>query len=204
MYHPYPTPVQVAHHVPVEASEISEQEDISEGVDIEIPQSENSVDEKEATPPVKFNMQAQHQSPFWSHLDSVAAGLATPAKSPGTPRRDVHEIQDGDELAGYATAAQPLLLRGYHPYGHYGARDGYAPPSPATQFLMSPQPNFAPAYGYTYHRSPRKKSPQQTPNAGEMTPPPVRKVVAAHDVSRESPTTVGTATESESLPEGSA
>lgn len=206
-HHAYPTPVAVAHpHVQAEPSEVSEQEDISEGVDLDIPRTEHSVDDKEATPPVKFNTQAQHQSPFWSHLDSVAAGLATPAKTPGTPQRlDLHDIPDGEELAGYATSAQPLLLRGYHPYGHYGARDGYAPPSPATQFLMSPQPNFAPAYGYTYNnRSPRKKSPQHTPNAGSVTPPPVRKVVATHDVSRESPTTVGTTTESESLHEGSA
>ena len=208
MYHPYPTPVSLAHGVPVEVSEVSVHEDLSEGVDMDLPPTEHSVDGKEATPPVKFQLQPQNQSPFWSHLDSVAVGLATPAKSSpaGTPRRfDPQDVQETDDSSGYAASAQPLLLRGYHAYGHYGARDGYAPPSPATQFMMSPQSNFAPTYGYTYNRSPRKKSPNQTPNAGNLTPPPpVRKVVATHDTPRESPTTVGTSTESESLPEGTA
>ena len=43
-----------------------------------------------------------------------------------------------------------------------GNREGYAPPSPATQFMMSPQANFA--YGYDqYHGfSPTREEPQAT------------------------------------------
>lgn len=209
MFHPHPTPVALAHGIPVEVSEVREHDDLSEGVDMEPSPRETSMDGNEETPPVKFHMQnQQQQSPFWSHLDSVAVGLATPAKSSpaATPHRLVtQDSQDADDLSAYTVSAQPLLLRGYHPYGHYGARDGYAPPSPATQFMMSPQPNFAPTYGYTYNRSPRKKSSSQAPSPGNLTPPPpVRKVVATHDTLRESPTTVGTTTESESLPEGAA
>uniref|UniRef100_A0A7S3PAP7 Uncharacterized protein n=1 Tax=Amphora coffeiformis TaxID=265554 RepID=A0A7S3PAP7_9STRA len=207
MYHPYPTPFALAHGVPVEVSEVSAQEDVSEAADMDFPPTEQSIDGKEATPPVKFHMQAQQQqSPFWAHLDSVAVGLATPAKSSptGTPRRfNPQDVQDNDDSSGYAASAQPIILRAHRHYGHYGARDGYAPPSPATQFMMSPQQNFASTYGYTYNRSPRKKSPNQTSNTGNLTPPPVRKIVAPHDTPRESPTTVGT-TESESLPEGTA
>ena len=198
----YPTPDAPVHVIPVE---VSEHEDISEGGDIHLSPNEQQIDEKEGTPLVKFPTEAQQQSPFWAHLENVAVGLATPAKSsPGTPRRrEAPEGIENEDFSGYATSAQPLLLRGYPHYGHYGARDGYAPPSPATQFMMSPQPNFAPAYGYNYNiRSPRKKMPQ-TPTTGNVTPPPaVRKLVTPHETPRESPTTVGTSTESESLQEG--
>jgi hypothetical protein len=36
----------------------------------------------------------------------------------------------------------------------YGAREGYAPPSPATQFMMSPQSGLT--YNYAYGFSPRR------------------------------------------------
>jgi len=208
IYHPYPTPVALAHGIPVEVSQASAHEDMSEAADMEFPPAEHSVDGKEATPPVKFNMQVQQQqSPFWAHLDTVAVGLATPAKSSpaGTPcRPNPNDVHTTDDLSGYVASAQPIILRAHHHYGHYGARDGYAPPSPATQFMMSPQQNFASAYGYTYNRSPRKKSPSQTQNVGNLTPPPVRKIDVENDTTRESPTTVGTTTESESLHEGTA
>lgn len=204
-YPSYQTPM--AHGIP---SEVEEQhdEDVSEGTDLDLPSTSESEAEKKDSTPVKYQMQPQQQSPFWSHLDSVATGLATPAKaSPKTPRQNVSpEGQPVEQF--HHTSAQPLLLRGYPYYGNYMAREGYAPPSPATQFMMSPQPNFAPGYGYPYGlspggaRSPRKKMSSR--NAGETTPPPVRKIVATHDVSRESPTTVGTSAETESLPEGAA
>lgn len=204
MYAAYPTPM--AQGIPSEVREHHD-EDVSEGTDLDIPSTESESEKKDSTPPVKYHMQPQHQSPLWSHLDSVATGLATPAKSPGTPRRTLtHEGHEAEEH--YGQSAQPLLLRGYHRYGNYMAREGYAPPSPATQFMMSPQPNFAPGYGYPYgsspsgsHGSPRKKSSYNTPNPGDLTPPPVRKVMATHDGARESPTTVGTTTETESLHE---
>ena len=202
-YHPYPTPVAVSHDGPVDFSEVSESE-------ADFPEAEQAAEGiEEATPPVKFQGNSQQQSPYWSHLDSVAVGLATPAKSsPGTPRRNAsYDNQEAEDAPGYLTTAQPLLLRGYHrSYGHYGSLDGYAPPSPATQFQMSPQASFAPTYGYSYKtfasstKSPRKKSPQSSPDNADVTPPPpVHKVVPTQGKMRESPNTVGTTTDSDSL-----
>jgi hypothetical protein len=178
-------------------------------VNLSHPEHSTDIEEiKDTTPPVKQQgaTPAPQKSPFWSHLDSVAVGLATRAKlSPETPRRAAsQDSQEAEDAPGYLTTAQPLLLRGYTGYGHYGARDGYAPPSPATQFTMSPQPSFAPTYGYPYRtssRSPRKKSHQMVSNSVDVTPPPsVRKMGPASGNSRESPTTVETTTDSDSLP----
>ena len=142
-------------------------------------------------------------SPFWSHLDraTLAMGLATPAKaSPVTPRRasdnrddeqdpSEESTEDEEKEAGFAANAQPLLLRPnqYYGYGPTYGGEGYGPPSPATQFMMSPQASFAYNYGYGFspRRPPRssvKKSPTETPKG------------------RESPSTVETTAEtSESL-----
>lgn len=122
---------------------------------------------------------------------------------------------------GFSSNAQPLLLRQYYGgYSHYGAHDGYAPPSPATQFMMSPQQNFAYNIGYGLSpgrqgRTPRKRTvvananapplpmAQKTPtlsptattttkNAPLMPPPSVHK-----GMERISPSTVETTTDSD-------
>ncbi|KAL7570459.1 hypothetical protein ACA910_004245 [Epithemia clementina (nom. ined.)] len=159
----------------------------------------------------------QHQnfSPYWSHLvDGAAQSLATPAKSPSTPSRPsstrVHvptpSMADdvGDNRAP-PMAAQPLLLRGYpYGYGHYGARGGYAPPSPATQFMMAPTPtnhNNTLYYGsysgsYSPGRGGVRRSPKMNTSSSSEPPTPVRKMV---EMVSESPSTVETCTETESL-----
>jgi hypothetical protein len=85
-------------------------------------------------------------SPFWSHLDRASlATIATPAKAPqpfSTPRKEKHNA---------GVNAQPLLLQQHQYYGQY-LYESYGPPSPATQFMMSPQASY---YGY-YGSSPGK------------------------------------------------
>lgn len=111
-------------------------------------------EEKES--PTKLTDDYAH-SPFWSHLDrATLATVATPAKpSPPftTPRKEKK----------LGANAQPLLLQ--HQYYGYHLYEGYGPPSPATQFMMSPQ--HASSY-YNYYgvspgknqeTSPRKTSP---------------------------------------------
>lgn len=206
LFHPHQTPMAPPYHAtPVD---VSENEDVSEGADSDLP-----ILASVPSPEGNFQPPGQQHSPLWSHLDSVAGGLATPGKSsPGTPCRGTSGEGYDTEGVGYGPGAQPPLLRGYPHYGHYGARDGYAPPSPATQFMMSTQPNFAP-YGYSYAQSPggtgksprKKKSPvaHVKNNSQHLTPPPsVHKVAATNSTLGESPTTVETTTETESLPEG--
>jgi hypothetical protein len=182
------------------------------------------------------NLQPQQHSPYWGHLDraTIDMGLATPAKaSPSTPRRRQGKPEDkrDDQEAeadksesvdcaaeekenGFATNAQPLLLRHnqYYGYGPYaGAPEGgYGPPSPATQFMMSPQAGFA--FNYGYGVSPHRPSGRSTPRSSKKTlmldsppatttpPSPVRKVAA----DRESPSTVDTTTETTSLEDAAA
>jgi hypothetical protein len=211
VHHPHQTPMAPPYHVT--QVDMSENEDVSEGTDSDLPILATGPDGKTASPQGDFQPPGQQHSPLWSHLDSVAGGLATPGKSsPGTPCRGTSREGYDAEGVGYGPGAQHLFLRGYPHYGHYGARDGYAPPSPATQFMMSTQPNFAP-YGYSYGQSPggtgksprKKKSPvaQVKSNTQNLTPPPsVQKLVATNNTSGESPTTVGSTTETESLPEG--
>ena len=75
-------------------------------------------------------------SPYWAHLDqaTLAMGLATPAKTtPSTPRRKTTTTTPATTV-DYASQAQaPLVRQHYYYAGHE-----YAPPSPATQFMMSP------------------------------------------------------------------
>lgn len=99
-------------------------------------------------------------SPYWGHLDHTTLammGIATPqgmAATPQTPSRGLHSSCGGQDLASEddpnaaSSSAQPLLLRQQYPvYGYCGSSEGYGPPSPATQFMMSPQANFG--YGYS-------------------------------------------------------
>lgn len=120
--------------------------------------------------PYKYNP----SSPYWGHLDHTTLammGIATPQgiSTPQTPHRGGQSPPDGtapyshaEDPNGGVVNAQPLLLRQqYHSYGYYGNRDAYGPPSPATQFMMSPQANFAYAYGAYSGYSPSQVSPKR-------------------------------------------
>lgn len=101
----------------------------------------------------------------------------------------------------------------------YGAREDYVPPSPATQFMMSPQANSQAAayyahnynggaYGFSPHRRGWRQHHEHLSipqvEKTDVTPPPaVRKVT---DSGRDSPVTATTAetlAESESIVESS-
>jgi hypothetical protein len=92
-------------------------------------------------------------------------GLSSPPGSmPPTPHRNGDSNPNEEDMATAdiknSLNAQPLLLRQqYYGYG-YGSREGYAPPSPATQFMMSPQASFAYNYGYGF--SPSRRPASQT------------------------------------------
>jgi hypothetical protein len=157
-------------------------------------------------------------SPFWGHMDYqmhttlAHAGIVTPHKAPppSTPhRKDGEEKKDVEEID-----AQPLLINNnvhYQPYSQmYG--EAYVPPSPATQFMMSPQANAQAAAYYaaynqfqqpyyvsphkssaTRRRCPKRTSPKRTPAKNETLV--IRKV----DETSDSEVTVATAAESESV-----
>jgi len=168
--------------------------------------------------PYKHDPSKTPRSPYWGHLDAtIAMGLSTPQThvKPGTV--GPMSPQEGAE-AGHAGNGQPLLLRQSQFYG-YGPVNNYGPPSPATQFMMSPQANFAFNYGYGYspnqghlpahyERSPTSGMPQGTnlssslkQAAPGLSPAPPRSKRATSTDDRESPSTVETITESESLTE---
>jgi len=125
-----------------------------------------------------------------------------------------------------------IFLSLVFPKQYGGEGGGYGPPSPATQFMMSPQASFAYSYGYGFSpgrqsgrntttpragrklppsslagESSSKQSTASTPQLHEttvgsssLTPPPaVRKISPQVSTERESPSTVETSTESESL-----
>lgn len=119
--------------------------------------------------PYKPNPNHVPMSPYWGHLQDHATlsmmGLSSPPGSiPPTPHRNGEPSSNQEEVSTAdvknSLNAQPLLLRQqYYGYG-YGSREGYAPPSPATQFMMSPQASFAYNYGYGF--SPSRRSAAQT------------------------------------------
>ena len=143
-------------------------------------------------------------SPYWSHLDqaTLAMGLATPAKfSPSTPRRHSNdtlteqENEDDDDAAAVVHggegdfAVAPLIRQPYYGYDT-------VPPSPATQFMMSPQSSFAYNYGYGF--SPRRRSVghgrgsyHKSSSSSSNSPATPLKLQEA----RKSPSTVETASE---------
>lgn len=123
--------------------------------------------------PFKYNP----ASPYWGHLDHTTLammGIATPQgiTSPQTPMRGLPQSPDGPATDGAESTmvapvnAQPLLLRPHYPsYGYYGTHEGYGPPSPATQFMMSPQGNFGYGYPPAYAGfSPNRVSSPQHPS----------------------------------------
>mmetsp|Transcript_28267 Transcript_28267/g.43141 ORF Transcript_28267/g.43141 Transcript_28267/m.43141 type:complete len:846 (-) Transcript_28267:225-2762(-) len=167
----------------------------------------------EHTPHKDYSPAPMPISPFWSHLDYqmhttlAMAGAFTPHKaSPRSPPRQTSNSADsiqkvveekkecGDVGTKGEIEAKPLLTNQpsqYYPYGAaYGEQDGFVPPSPATQFMMSPQanPQAAAYYAYNYgangyyhspYRSEARKRNQkikseEAPRTEEkMTPPPV-------------------------------
>jgi hypothetical protein len=118
-----------------------------------------SPEEEKADSPTKSDDLTS--SPFWSHLDQASlAMIATPAKSAkpfSTPRKQKNNA---------GVSARPLLLQHqqqqHHPYYGQFQYESYGPPSPATQFMMSPQANYFSYYGSSpgknKDRSPRKPS----------------------------------------------
>jgi hypothetical protein len=183
------------------------QPSVQENVELsDVPAVETSFETYET--PYKYDLNTSlPMSPFWSHLDraTIAMGLATPAKTtPGTPRREgeVEVAAVQDNKSGFAVNAQPLLLRPNHYYGYgtYGVEQGYGPPSPATQFMMSPQASFAYNYGYGF--SPRRRATPRTHRttsatpSTKITPPPtvLKSTIdpAAVLTDRQSPVTVDT------------
>jgi len=108
-------------------------------------------------------------SPYWGHLQDHATlsmmGLSSPsAPLPPTTHLTGDTTVNLEDMSGTDMKnnlnAQPLLVRQqYYGYG-YGSREGYAPPSPATQFMMSPQASFAYNYGYGF--SPARRTGSQT------------------------------------------
>ncbi|CAB9504186.1 expressed unknown protein [Seminavis robusta] len=173
-----------------------------------------------AQTPYKYDPSKTPRSPYWGHLDAtIAMGLSTPQTHVKENHHPLMSPEEGGE-EGAVGAAQPLLLRGSQYYG-YGPVSNYGPPSPATQFLMSPQANFAFNYGYGYSpanghlpahfkQSPgfygegtnlcsslKEVAPGLSPSASTR-----RKQSALPGDDRESPSTVETITESETLSEG--
>mmetsp|Transcript_2809 Transcript_2809/g.5979 ORF Transcript_2809/g.5979 Transcript_2809/m.5979 type:complete len:716 (+) Transcript_2809:327-2474(+) len=186
------------------------------------PRSGTEKEEKEdhtsdVTPHLKSSPQHHGFSPVWSHLvDGATQSLATPAKtSPSTPSRatdspssmsapNVPLTMEQAAENHASMAAQPLLLRGYQPYpgyAHYGVRDGYAPPSPATQFMMPPTQNNSFYYGGYAAYSPGRNR-RSSPKKADI-PIPVRKVVEVVEATAPSPSvspsTVETSAETQSV-----
>lgn len=123
--------------------------------------------------PYKYDpSQTPNRSPYWAHLDStVAMGLSTPQThiKENQNHRAYISPEEGADPAG-ANGAQPLLLRQNQYYG-YGQVNNYGPPSPATQFMMSPQQNFAMNYGYGYSPNQQQQQTHVLPSHSKQTSP---------------------------------
>ena len=89
----------------------------------------------------------------------------------------------------------------------YGiAQDGYGPPSPATQFMMSPQNSVSYNYGYSFSPGRKKSRPRTAEKSHDETSRPtamrgILDKLSPIRLDTESPTTVGSSAESESLHE---
>ena len=159
-------------------------------------QDDGAADQQDPSTPFKYDPDKPNMnlaSPYWSHLDqaTLTMGLATPAKfSPSTPRRHsadaLTEAENEDDEEGDFPVA-PLIRQPYYGYGNNAV-----PPSPATQFMMSPQASFAYNYGYGF--SPRRRRNTTKVNNNNSLPSTPLKVL--DDSGRKSPNTVETASES--------
>jgi hypothetical protein len=163
---------------------------------------------------------------YQMHTTLAMTGIVTPHKPPpSSPQRKslTEEINGEDEKEEpepvEVIEAQPLIINHpsqYYPYGGGYGRDGFVPPSPATQFMMSPQANHQAAayyaYNYsTYYPSPRRtgthrryrRSPPETPPSAirKDLKSAVKASTAPEDVSDSEHTagTAATAAESESI-----
>jgi hypothetical protein len=171
-------------------------------------------------------------SPFWGHMEYQVhqtlahAGIVTPHKGPppSTPHRNSNCDED-KESDMQEIDAKPLLLNHnvqYNPYSQM-YREGYMPPSPATQFMMSPQANaqaaaYYAAYNHVgyhqYYVSPRRSSARRrtkrtsppsstkTEDSKIIPPPVIRKVadpISGPEETSDSDLTAATAAESESV-----
>lgn len=95
------------------------------------------------TPSKNRNADGNPSSPYWGHLQYAAmAGIGTPGE--GHQQRSANDVNDrgrwSNKKKGKSSGvkkAKPLLINSNYSY-HQG---GAVPPSPATQFLMSPQAN---------------------------------------------------------------
>jgi len=153
-------------HAEAQDSSIAAEQDPTE-----LPDSAQNPDESFDTHRTPYKPNPNHipMSPYWGHLQDHATlsmmGLSSPPGSmPPTPHRNGDSSLNQEDLSTAdiknSLNAQPLLLRQqYYGYG-YGSTEGYAPPSPATQFMMSPQASFAYNYGYGF--SPSRRSASQT------------------------------------------
>lgn len=226
-----------SHPVPTCQSLASPSTILKEAVDLTTSVPIEDVQPTDSTP-FKYDPDSSiTQSPYWSHLDqgTIAMGLATPVKPP-TPMTPRHRYNDNEKEGGiywekestFATKAQaPLLRQHYYSVGNYSlnssagvyGHDGYIPPSPATQFMMSPHAhlNAGFAYNYGYGFSPRRNgratstprnvASKTIPEKGAISSPlevtkmllPSAKPVQTRE--RHSPSTVETTTDSESFME---
>jgi hypothetical protein len=194
-----------------------------------------AVPEQQQTPYKCDYSHAVPMSPFWGHMEYqmhstlAMTGIVTPHKAPPPPN---HGLKEGEEIKERSGAeeieAQPLLINQphYYPYGSaYG--EGYVPPSPATQFMMSPQANSQAAayyaaynaggYNHGYYHSPRRvtqrrRQKRTPPRSGgsngrdlqkdaNSPPPVIRKAnTATVEAGSDSEHTAATTTESDSVP----
>jgi len=136
-----------------------------------------------------LGVQSAHppNSPHWGHLDYntlAIAGIMTPhgtpkgKASPSTPcRLPLKEDSNEARMKSQHLEKNDIVPQTQYypsPGFFFGAQEGYAPPSPATQFMMPPQVNSqaAACYAYNfqnyYYASPhrhgsRRKSPRKSP-----------------------------------------
>ena len=131
------------------------------------------------------------ESPYWQHIDEATLAMVATPSVPSTPSvlstpRKKNEAVMGDALNG---ATAPLVRQQYYHPPNFG----YAPPSPATQFMMSQTPQ-ASGFPYKYGSPNRSRTPMKPPPS-TATPSDLTKPKG-----RESPSTLETTDETESTP----
>jgi len=149
-------------------------------------------------------------SPYWPN---TIAGLMTP--QPKTPQRqnvgDGEEIQHPEEAnvpsddssGAFSQAGVSLTMNMHQPayYHPHHRGEGYVPPSPATQFMMTMSPHdpsshqFRPLATIDAKGSMDYDDEIEQAEPRKVTPPPTIQKIS----NSESPSTVGTTAESDSL-----